>query len=73
MYSPQPPFPFMEEVLSEERVKKTINEMGGGISGGNFLDGNFPGGNFPGGSLMGGSFPGGNFPWGSFHRTFFRE
>ena len=53
--------PFMDEVLSEELVKKD-NEMGGNIPGRNFLGGNFPGDNFPGGSLMGGNFPGGNFP-----------
>ena len=46
----------MDEVFSEERVKKD-NEMGRIIPGGNFLGGNFPGGNFPGGSLMGGNFP----------------
>ena len=39
----------MVEVLSEEEVKKTINEMGGNILGGYFLGGNFPGGNFHGG------------------------
>ena len=52
MYIP----PFMDAVLSEEKVKKD-SEMGGNIPGGNFL-----GGNFPRGSLMGGNFPGGDFP-----------
>ena len=47
MYIP----PFMDAVLSEEKVKKD-SEMGG----------NIPGGNFPRGSLMGGNFPGGDFP-----------
>ena len=37
MYIP----PFMDEVLSEEKVKKEINETGGNIPGGNFLGGNF--------------------------------
>ena len=37
--------PFMDEVSSEEIVKKD-NEMGGNISGGNFLSGNFPRGGF---------------------------
>ena len=37
--------PFMDEVFSEERVKKD-NKMGGNIPGGNFLGGNFPGGIF---------------------------
>ena len=52
MYIP----PFMDAVLSEEKVKKD-SELGGNIPGGNFL-----GGNFPRGSLMGGNFPGGDFP-----------
>ena len=65
---PSPP-PFMNEVFSEERVKKD-NEMGGYIPGGNFLGGNFPGGGyFPGGGLMGGNFLGRNFPGGNFPRT----
>ena len=38
--------PFMDEVSSEEIVKKD-NEMGGNIPGGNFLGGSFSGGNFP--------------------------
>ena len=33
-----PPPPLMDEVFSEERVKKD-NEMGGNIPGGNFLGG----------------------------------
>ena len=49
--------PFMDEVSSEERVKKDSYEMGENIAGGNF-----PGENFPGGSLMGANCPGGNFP-----------
>ena len=40
--------PFMDEVFSEEGVKKD-NEIGGIIPGGNFLGGNFPGGIFQGG------------------------
>ena len=55
----------MDEVLSEEKVKKDINEMGGNIPGGNF-----PGGNFPGGSLMGENFRGKNFPGGIFLEPF---
>ena len=54
---------FMDEVFSEERVKKD-NEMGGSIPGGNFQ-----GGDFPGGSLMGTNFPGGNCSGGNFPRT----
>ena len=50
----------MDEVLSEEKVKKDINEM----------DGNIPGGNFPGGSLMGENFRGKNFPGGIFLEPF---
>ena len=50
----------MDEVLSEEKVKKDINEMGG----------NIPGGNFPGGSLMGENFRGKNFPGGIFLEPF---
>ena len=51
--------PVMEEVLSEEMVKKD-DEMGGNIPGENFLGGNFPEGIFHGGGgLMGGNFPGG--------------
>ena len=45
----------MDEVLSEEKVKKDINEMGG---------------NFPGGSLMGENFRGKNFPGGIFLEPF---
>ena len=41
----------MNKILSEERVKKTINEIGENIPGGNFLGGNFPSGTFPAGSL----------------------
>ena len=51
-----PPPPFMDDVLSEDMVKKS-NKTCGNIPRGNFL-----GGNFTGGSLMGGTFPGGNFP-----------
>ena len=40
--------PVMEDVLSEEMVKKD-DEMGGNIPGGNFLGGNFPEGIFQGG------------------------
>ena len=52
--------PFMDEVSSEEIVKKD-NGMGGNIPGGNFL-----GGDFPRGSLMGGNFLDGNFLGGEF-------
>ena len=38
----------MVEVLSKEKVKKTINEMGGNILSGYFLGENFPGGIFMG-------------------------
>ena len=38
----------MDEVLSEEKVKKDINEMGGNISGGNFPGGVWWVGIFPG-------------------------
>ena len=47
MYIP----PFMDEVLSEEKVKKD-NEMGGNIPGGSFLGGNFPRGIFQGGIFL---------------------
>ena len=50
-----PPLPpFMDEVLSEEIVKKTIN---------------FSGGNFPGESLMAVNFPSRNFARGNFPKT----
>ena len=57
--SPTPLPPFVDEVFSEKKWRKTINEMGG----------NFLVGNFPVGSLMGGNFPGENFPGGNFTRT----
>ena len=63
-FSPTPLPPFVDEVFSEKKWRKTINEMGGNILGGNFLTGNFPVG-----SLMGGNFPGENFPEGNFTRT----
>ena len=53
--------PFMDEVSSEEIVKKD-NEMGGDIPGGNFLGGDFPRGHLMGGNFLGGNFLGGNFP-----------
>ena len=49
----------MDEVLSEEIVKKD-NEMGGNIPDGKFLDEDFfGGGGIFQGVLMGGDFPGG--------------
>ena len=53
----------MDEVLSEEIVKKD-NEMGGNIPGGKFLGEDFfGGGDFPGGVWWVGIFPGGkDFP-----------
>ena len=52
----------MEEVLSEEVVKKD-NEMGGNIPGGNFLGEDLGGGGaFSRRCLMGGDFPGVDFP-----------
>ena len=47
---------FMDEVLSEDMVKKD-NEMGANIPGGNF-----PGGNFPGVEFDEWEFSRGNFP-----------
>ena len=54
--------PVMDEVLSEEMVKKTINEMGGNI----FLGGNFPGGGggFSRGEFDGWEFSGLEISWG---------
>ena len=51
--------PFMDEVLSEEIVKKD-NEIGGNIPGGDFLGGNFRrgGGIFQGGVCWVGILPG---------------
>ena len=69
MHSPPPPiYPFIDEVLSEERQ---LMKWVGIFQFGNFLGGNFPGGNCPRGSLMGENFPGGNFPGGggNFPRT----
>ena len=53
--------PFMDEVLSEEIVKKD-NEIGGNIPGGDFLGGNFPrGGGFSRGEFVGWDFCQGGF------------
>ena len=52
--------PVMEDVLSEEMVKKD-DEMGGNIPGGNFLGGNFPEGIFQGGVWWVGIFRVGEF------------
>ena len=48
--------PFMDEVSSEERVKKDSYEMGENIAGGNFPGENFPGGEFDGCELSGWEF-----------------
>ena len=61
--------PFMEEVLSEEIVKKDNEWNRWEYSRWGFSGWEFPGGYFPGGSLMGGDFQGRNFPRGNFPRT----
>ena len=53
--------PFIDEVSSEEIVKKDNYEMGGNIPGGNFLGGNFPGGIWCVGIFRVGIFQGGIF------------
>ena len=66
---PPSPDPFMDEVLSQERLEKD-NEMGGNIPVGKFSLEGEGGGDFPRGSLMGGNFPGGDIPRRNFPRTY---
>ena len=61
---------FMDEVLSEEIVKKNNYWNGWKYSRWEFSGWEFSGkGEFSKGELMGGNFPGGNFPGGNFPRN----